>query len=276
MNLRGPTRRNVGRAVFWLALAFLVHAQEPPKEPPRSPAQENKQPTSVNVTALPALNVAKELADYVLICATVLLVVVGGYQLTVMRKTVKVAQDSADAARKSADASERSSGIAQDTFVNTHRPKLVVRFMQAQGIGTTSINGQFRVFNAGATKAFLKRIYTEIVVAEYLPALTPYDGKIGAVLTDVEVVPGGEGKPMDFPTTPQELTVSHRNSIANRIDWLKRGLPDEKHATNLYVIGWIEYLDEAKKVRRMGFCRKYNFQAERFQRDPDEDYEYDD
>jgi hypothetical protein len=81
-----------------------------------------------------------------------------------------------------------------------------------------SVSGQFRVFNAGATKAFLKRIYTEIVVAEHLPALTPYDGKIGAVLTDVEVIPGGEGKPMDFPTTPLELAVGHRNAIANRID----------------------------------------------------------
>lgn len=49
----------------------------------------------------------------------------------------------------------------------------------------------------------------------------------------------------------------------------------KKHATNIYVIGWIEYLDEATRVRKMGFCRKYNFAMERFQRDKDEDYEYD-
>ncbi|MBZ5675602.1 MAG: hypothetical protein LAP61_15280 [Acidobacteriia bacterium] len=268
--------RNVSHAVLLLAVACLVHAQEPSKEPPRSPEQENKQSAAVNVTALPTLSVAKELADYVLICATVLLVVVGVYQLSVMGKTVKVAQDSADAARKSADASERSSDIAQETFVNTHRPKLVVRFMQAEGIGTMSIKGQFRVYNAGATRASLKRVYAEIVVAQHLPALTPYDGKIGAVLSEVGVITGGEGKPMDFPTTPRELGVGERNAIANRLEWVKNGRPDEPDAINLFVIGWIEYLDDAKRVRKMGFCRKYNFRTKRFGRVRDEDYEYDD
>ncbi len=118
----------MSRAVLFLALAFLVHAQEPPRES----KQENKQQTSVNVTAMPTLNVAKDLA-------------------------------------------------------------------------------------------------------------------------------------------PED-----RNAIANRIDWLKRGLRDEQYATNLYVIGWIQYLDEAKRIRKMGFCRKYNFKTERFQREQDEDYEYDD
>lgn len=217
MKLRGRTWRNVSRAVFLLTVACLVHAQEPQQ----GSKQENKQQTSVSVTAIPTLNVAKELSDYILIAATVLLVFFGGCQLLLLGKTV-------DAAKKSAEAGERSSKIAQETFVNTHRPRLVVRFMQAQGIGTHSISGQLRVFNDGATKAILKRFYTEIVVAEHLPALTPYDGRIGAVLTDVEIIPGEDGKPLNFPTTVTAISTGHRNAIANRIDWLKRGLPDEK------------------------------------------------
>lgn len=86
----------------------------------------------------------------------------------------------------------------------------------------------------------------------------------------------GEGKPIDFPTPSKELTVDYRNAIANRLEWLKRGLPDEKDAVNLYIIGWIQYLDESERLRRMGFCRKYDFRSQRFQREQDEDYEYED
>jgi hypothetical protein len=45
---------------------------------------------------------------------------------------------------------------------------------------------------------------------------------------------------------------------------------------NLYLIGWIGYVDESNETRRTGFCRKYDFAAKRFILETDHDYEYED
>jgi hypothetical protein len=45
---------------------------------------------------------------------------------------------------------------------------------------------------------------------------------------------------------------------------------------SLHVMGWIEYTDDGARNRRIGFCRKYDFEARRFQRVSAEDYEYED
>jgi hypothetical protein len=178
----------------------------------------------------------------------------------------------ADYMRGTLKETKKSADTAHDTFVDAHRPKLVVRFMHAEGIGTLSISGQFLVFNVGGTKASIDRVHSEIVVAEYLPAMASYNGKGGETLADFEVIPGG-AKSVNFAAT---LTIPEKIDISNRVEWLKEKGKTEAHSKNLYVVGWIEYRDDARRVRKMGFCRKYSFETKRFEREPDEDYEYDD
>jgi hypothetical protein len=45
---------------------------------------------------------------------------------------------------------------------------------------------------------------------------------------------------------------------------------------NIFLIGWIGYVDESRRARRVGFCRRYNFAEKRFVVNEDHDYQYED
>jgi hypothetical protein len=97
-----------------------------------------------------------------------------------------------------------------------------------------------------------------------LPAIAPYESKPGQTLNpSIELIPG-ESTTFTFPTAGRrELDFTEYAGIG--------GIQGRLH-----VIGWVEYLDDTKRIRRMGFCRTYNAETKRYQREEDEDYEYDD
>jgi hypothetical protein len=159
----------------------------------------------------------------------------------------------------------KATNTAHETFVNAHRPRLTIRFIAADGIEQVNpISGRFLVFNTGDTKAFLIRCYSEIVIyKDGLPATTPYEGKIGEPFVDIELIPG-QSTPVVFPTGgPKAPPEEYRDFDLQRHGYI-------------YLIGWIEYSDEAKRVHKLGFARKYDRQTRRFARESDPDYEYDD
>ncbi len=82
-----------------------------------SPTRTDKQNADVNVTSVPPLSFIKDPADYVLIVATALLVIIGGLQLWFLRKTIAIAKESADAAKSSAETARTSLEISQRAMV---------------------------------------------------------------------------------------------------------------------------------------------------------------
>jgi hypothetical protein len=154
--------------------------------------------------------------------------------------------------------------------------------MCLNGIGTFELSGRFVVFNCGETKAILTKHYSEILIAPVLPPVAPSQPG-GDDLTDVELSPG-ESTEVSLPSrgVVKSLTVQERIALGNRIEDIKKnGRDTEARPHNLFVIGWIKYLDESRVdegrvPRTVGFCKKYNFVTQRFEREADEDYEYGD
>jgi hypothetical protein len=176
----------------------------------------------------------------------------------------------AEAAKESADASSRSADVAHDTFVSTHRPKLTIRFMSIDDPTRMldSISGTFLVFNTGESRAVISRYWTEVSLLKVLPAVPPYWGKHGERASDV-ILLAGQSCPMKFPTVgpkPVSGMTEFKSVFA--------GIQGE--GGSLYVMGWIEYADDAARTRTMGFCREYDFQNRRFKHTAEEDYEYED
>jgi hypothetical protein len=138
--------------------------------------------------------------------------------------------------------------------------------------GNMKLNGHFWLFNTGETVAILKQSYSDVIVSDHLPARAPYEDKAGRPFADAELRPGQSIR-VEFPTVRGAITRSEYITLRNCREAARSGKDAPDH---LYVIGWIEYIDEAKQQRRMGFCRRYNFRLEVFEREPHPDYEYGD
>jgi hypothetical protein len=143
-------------------------------------------------------------------------------------------------------------------------------------MGTTELSGSFLVVNSGETKAVLQCHYSEIIVTPVLPAMTTSQN-VGDQVADVELPPGQSVR-VSFPTGgAKTLGFPEFSAIGNRLEYIKKQRRDTgTDFDNLFVVGWIKYLDEGRVLRTVGFCKKYNFVTERFEREADEFYEYGD
>lgn len=74
-----------------------------------------------------------------------------------------------------------------------------------------------------------------------------------------------------MPNTEEYMDLSNHRDVVKRT-----GTRPVYSTRDLFVIGWVSYRDESNAVRTTGFCQRYNFLAERFERVPDPDYEYGD
>ena len=161
-------------------------------------------------------------------------------------------------------------------FAATRRPRLAIRYMSAtDGVRHQRVNGTFDLFNVGEINAVLRASYSEILAVDRLPAVAPYEGDHGRPFVDTALLPGQSIR-VAFPTTPRDLTFAEFAVIGNRTETAANPHLNLGRTGELYVLGWVEYADDAGAIRMMGFCRKYNFLTERFERYADPDYEYDD
>jgi hypothetical protein len=291
----------------WIVFAFLacsVHAQDQGNPAPRDnkkndtaqpagktdtkqnpptitnqensahPQNANQQHADVNVTSVPPLSFIKDPADYVLISATALLVIIGGLQLWFLRQTIDATNKSANAARDSAD-------VTLKAFANSHRPRFVIRYMDMVppwNMSGIPISGSFRLYNSGESAAILIRKYFAVTVG-HLPRINPYEDMHGYHFAPNTVLRPGDNIGLGFPTVQVTLTSDEEFVVFKRMsdqrDLAKKGISDP-NATPLFITGWLEYLDESKTKRRVGFCQQFDFKTERFIRHPDQDYEYGD
>jgi hypothetical protein len=135
--------------------------------------------------------------------------------------------------------------------------------------------GTLLIVNTGETTAKIRRAYSEIIIGSDLPMNPKYLEKTGEEI-DVQIASGNFGK-LAFPTiSPREVETKEFLEIGNQVQVAQMGKVPQWKNGNIFVIGWVEYTDEASRVRRRGFCHRYNYLTGRFERHSDQDYEYDD
>jgi hypothetical protein len=171
--------------------------------------------------------------------------------------------------------------LGRDEFNASHRPKLRVRNIvvkpAAQGPGQMTldpfhpgyhISGQFFLSNIGDAAARITESHCEVYWGginnvgwpDRLPMQRPYEGKDG-----------------NNPIAPQTLASGQ---AVTGLFFSEQPFPvlnwDPQKRSGLFVMGWIEYLDERGIRRRTAFCREYLERegARRFYPVDDPDYEH--
>jgi transposase-like protein len=88
--------------------------------------------------------------------------------------------------------------------------------------------------------------------------------RVSLVATDEHVLRPSESMPWTFNTLHDNkvMDASADHILTGRGNWA------------IYIMGWIEYLDDLKIPRRTAFCRKYEITKGRFFAVDDPDYEY--
>jgi hypothetical protein len=161
---------------------------------------------------------------------------------------------------------KRAVDATKEEFIAAHRPRIRVRnfvldVAPAIAGGDAPLEIQkantFEIVNVGGTRAKIKEYGCRIHSGNRLPMQRPARGEIARVL-DIILGPG-ESASLDIPKGG--LTSGDLNTIG------------------VYILGWIGYSDaaESPRIRRTGFCRKYDPTRGRFFPLNDEpDYEYED
>ncbi|MGO8855144.1 MAG: hypothetical protein ACLQO1_05465 [Steroidobacteraceae bacterium] len=160
--------------------------------------------------------------------------------------------------------------LARDEFMATHRPRIRVRNLVINAprfdMGFP-ISGQFFVSNIGGSTARIVESYSEVLWnVNSLPMERPYEGN-----------EGNEAVPDD---TIIEAGSSNRGKFGSKAPWGFDGIPggEGPDGIRVFVLGWIEYIDESTMPirRRTAFCREFQQRngSARFYSVPDPDYEY--
>lgn len=230
------------------------------------------------------------ISDWLLALFTALLVVVAVLQWITMRGHAHELGVIAGQIRtaltetmKAATAARDSADTAQRTYIASHRPKLTIRFVmlinEIAEAGDMQMSGSFQVFNVGDSAAKIRASYSEVIFGDSLPPRsTSYSESMGELSGEIELL-SGQSQTISFPTgEPRRLEQDERMAIRRR---LADARTNPITATNwpwnnLFVVGWIKYVDESGKTRKTGFCRKYDFLTKRFAVCNDYDYEYED
>jgi hypothetical protein len=197
-------------------------------------------------------------------------------------QAVKAAMDAAAAADRhvqhaasAAESSRIQADLANKSLIATFRPKLRVRNVVARHterltaelqedglLPGVAISGQFYVENVGGSDAKLIASHCIFSVQNdnRLPMERPYEGcDPNLPIASGSLIPAGGSYPGIFQ--PFTLTEDEVDRISQNLSFL-------------YLMGWIEYEDNSKIIRRMAFCRQYDPERHRFVRVNDGDYDY--
>ncbi|MGB8770748.1 MAG: hypothetical protein WCC92_14105 [Candidatus Korobacteraceae bacterium] len=176
--------------------------------------------------------------------------------------------------KKSVKAAKRSAKAATDNIVFTHRPRLVIRgigLVPGKYVGGESTvqddvqwQVQYIVANIGGTAAHitdsnLTITQINIVDGELFPEFPPYSERRDSM--GVFTVKPGEHQ--------EQMVVLDERPDTQRLRVLRKMVQSGSLHTagTAYLLGFIQYLDDAGVSRRTAFFRHYDAQTERFRRD---------
>jgi heme exporter protein D len=154
----------------------------------------------------------------------------------------------------------RTLQISQQEFISTHRPRITVRKITVVG---EPKNGEpvwvsYRIINSGESAAsILEENASMLTTSLDLPGLPPYDKTKTASWARNRLESG--------------QSLESRASIeisADRLLHIQRG------SMQLYIFGFVRYVDDNGTVREMAYGRKYDRVRKSFDAVPYVEYEY--
>jgi hypothetical protein len=171
--------------------------------------------------------------------------------------------------------------IARQQFLNEHRPRLKVRHVSvvtAEHIGHPTIffihgariRGRLVVVNVGGSKARIIDSFYRIHFSKTgLPVFSPLEDRGHVLLAPEQVLEIGQS--LEVPIT-DTIEMNPRDEIDKDAMQLRQF---DTEGWEIFVMGQIQYQDEAGHDRFFGFCRKRERDG-RFGAVDDPDYEYED
>jgi hypothetical protein len=124
----------------------------------------------------------------------------------------------------------------------------------------TLISGQFYIDNIGGTDATITGSGCWVIwTQDLLPMERPYEGENGNIQARLKLRPG-ESCPLTF-ASDKTMGEEGRDILHGKGNW------------HLYVMGWLEYIDDLKIKRSTAFCREYRASERRFVAVDNIDYE---
>ncbi len=195
---------------------------------------------------------------------------------------VRLGREQAEAASRQiaisgqqADIQLKQQQIERMELIATHRPRLRIRNIVVKNprpeimrgslfVGGDFVSGQLYVSNVGGTDAtIIEHLVLVYWSDQGLPMERPYEGQDGYVYQSPVKLQAGQSVPIPF----QSRDVIETKDIANMI---RNG----QHSWQLWVMGWVEYVDDSNIRRRTAFCRRYDPTSRRIVRKEDEDYDH--
>ncbi len=214
--------------------------------------------------------------DWWIIGLTAGLVLVGAGQVWVLVRQTGILNKGLTETRNATE-------LTRQSLVLTQRPRIGIRtvILDQPSYGdrfiSTSINelifkptvyveGTLLMVNIGNSQAMILHSYCRVLNSgepERIPRqfLEEAAGTGGTLLTEnTRLAPGQRVRCTFTGSGPSEEQVKHAGS-------------QQFPKLNLYVIGWVDYADELKIVRRTTFCRRYDRPTDRFLPITDPDFE---
>jgi hypothetical protein len=192
---------------------------------------------------VPPIDVRKDWLDYAFVVFSALLVLVGGFQVIWLRKTMRATKESADAAKASAEA-----------LMSSERPWLMLdpfdplELVAMPVSGPVTANGTtIRYGNYGKTPAWLVESAVRFVKerTKNIPAPLDY-GEITRPPSELAVLPGKGSNPIWCCLEPNGcLSENEIQSI-------------ERQELFLFLFGFIKYRDTFDRSHETRFCFRYD------------------
>ena len=235
--------------VAWALGLFTSHAEICAKNPDTG----QKECATYNIALVALWHVGEFLNYYGVAVSALATVAIAAFTYTLYRVTGRQARLTLAGIR-----------LAQNEFVSTFRPKMAIRSIMIANIGPGKpISIDFGIFNVGESTAHIRRRNATILIHRgTLPPRPPYNAS-KTIPEKVQVVCGGSIR--ETASTNSLATSEQVTSLAS-------------YQADLYLIGYVHFVDDADTPRECAFCRKWDPEKNRFRRlDPvDSDYEYED
>jgi hypothetical protein len=175
-----------------------------------------------------------------------------------------LAKESNELTRDSNTQTQQSVALAKRTLALTQRPRLIVRNVELDEMGSllegepVDVAGTLQIYNGGGSKARVAVIACKLFAFDKLPTKVPFESSDFQSL-DIELAPG------IYETRSFGFGASGYKTFAGIVG----------KTTGLYLMGEMVYSDDSGLRRTKRFCRLFDWEKERFLPVTDSDYETD-